>query len=255
MHGSQRLLALDFDGTSHLTGERGPGGMHVGLAYEHAVHNVFGDEALVRYINEGGLRNRAPIEITQQLLPDAEEALQQAKTEDLVQAKLALMVGQIGQRIGDTFWPRLNPGFKSLWVSVARLGDITTGMISSGHEEFIRRSFEVHDLALPDLYVTDDLMRRLLPHLPGELCVKPSRLLLDTLHYQGLERCNIASQVADDTEQLQSTREQILYAGDDHKKDRMLAKNAGVSFVHVESTKSEAAFRHIARRLGLEAAA
>lgn len=250
---NERLFAHDFDGTSHLTGEPAPNGMTVPFAYEHAVEKVLGDDALGWYREEGGLRNRAPFEVVQQLLPEADTDTQRQKTEDLIEAKLSVLLNQVGMRIDDTFWPRLNPGFRRLWMPASAEPTITTGTVSSGHEKFIRRAFDVHDLEAPDVFVTDDDMRPLLALLPSELCVKPSRLLLDLVHAKWLARSGNAAEVMDDLEALQTSRERILYAGDDYKKDRMLAKNAGVRFIHIEAARPEAAFEHIARVLNLEA--
>lgn len=248
----ERLLASDFDGTSHLTSEPAPNGMTVPKAYEHGIGQVFGDDALKKYKDKGGLINRAPFEITKQLLPNADIDTQRKKTEDLVAAKLGVLLHQVGKRVEDSFWPRLNPGFRNIWLPASVEPAIVTGVVSSGHDTFIRRSFEVHDLAPPDLTVTDDDMRPLLERLPAELCVKPSRLLLDLLHYQWLGRRAKIGEEAENPELLHDTRERILYIGDDYRKDGALAKNAGVKFVHVESGRSEAAFFHIGRVLNLD---
>lgn len=247
----EQLLASDFDGTTHLTSEPAPNGMTVQKAYEQGIEQVFGSDALERYKYEGGLRNRAPFEITKQLLPDVDIDGQRVKTEDLIAAKLAVLLDQVGMRIDETFWPRLNDGFKDLWVPASAERAITTGIISSGHEDFIRKAYEVHDLAPPDLFVTDDHMRPLLEHLPAEMCVKPSRLLLDTLHSQWLERRGILGVKINDPLEFQAGRGQIVYAGDDVAKDRNLAANAGVRFVHINPENPVVGFHRLGKALGL----
>jgi hypothetical protein len=226
-----KLFATDFDGTYALTQEPGPNGMNVARAYDLAVEQLFGFDGLQKYTASGGLRNRAPSEVINQLAPDLDNDQLQQKTEDLIDTKLFHLLSQVGQRLpeGD-IWPRLAPGFSSIWQNICVATNINTAVISSGHTEFIRRFHEVHELSEPDIMVTDDDMRPLSAQLPPQECVKPSKLLLNIafttwINEQGLGLMDI--------QEIVEAYNGVIYVGDDPNKDGRLAENFGAPFVHI----------------------
>ncbi len=258
---NQWLAAHDYDGTIALTSEPAPNGMTVDLAYEAAVEHVFSDhsDAVALYHASGGMNNRAPTEIVSQLLRELgieqDAAAIQSRSEDLVAAKLGHLKSQVGERLPDgAHWPRFTDGFESYWQYLGQKGSITSAILSSGHEAFIRSTFDIHDLAPPDLFVTDDDMRPLTTLLPRKLTEKPSPLLMQLLH----ERWIDATQAASDHDPYDSglfaaAARRTVYMGDSIKKDGELAHNSGVLFVHIRPQESLCGWQEAARALGITA--
>jgi FMN phosphatase YigB (HAD superfamily) len=216
---SIKLAFFDFDGTIANTFEKPPGGVDVTRAYEIAMQEVFGDPALAEYQRLGGLRNRAPGEVVSEVLsalglqkthaisharayllkhrielaalaPGAEKHLQwdilnttKQKTllvELFVLAKLAAIMPMIG-RYGsgpEDYWPKPFPGVLDL-LDALRKRDVHLGILSSGHDVFIKKCFELWGRECPEL-LTDDRMRHF--DAPREDKAKPSMLLPQLLH-------------------------------------------------------------------------
>jgi hypothetical protein len=240
-----QLYTTDFDITYALTSEPAPNGMTVALAYEKGVESLFGEFALARFRRDG-LSNRAPAEIVMSVDPHSNAEAQRSKVEDLVQIKLDLITPQVGQRQPDgTMWPRLREGFRDLWLPVSDSKYVDTGVISSGHDEFILRFHEVHELPEPDILLTDDYMRPLLAHLPAELCMKPSRLLMDIVHHKWLQLRNVPLV----HEAMEVSRGRIVYSGDDNNKDERTARDAGVRYVHIDPNNPHPGFSRLGRIL------
>ena len=246
--GEQLLLATDFDNTVALTFEPAPNDMTVERAYEAAVQRILGEKCLALYQAKGGLRNRAPGEIVAELAPELDSRARNLKTEDLIEAKLSTLTSQVGQRLPDgAIWPRATDGFNRFWAAVSDSTDVTTAVTSSGHDDFIRRFYEVQELAPPDIMVTDDMMRPLTARLPLSLCVKPAPLLLDLVHYQWLDRQGVEA----DLDNRNESRENIFYTGDDPLKDGQLALNAGVRFMLIDPADSEQCWQKVGRAMNL----
>jgi hypothetical protein len=241
---SAKLLALDFDNTYALTFDPSPTGMTVQKSYEIAVDRVLGRDALHAYMAFGGLRNRGPTEVVAELLPGADPQLIDKKTEDLIEAKLAQSMRDIGQKLPDgNFWPRLSEGFRPVWEQIAGIKQINTAVVTSGHREFIRRVHDVHEIAYPDIVVADEDMRPLTQYLPAELCAKPSRNLLRIAHMRW--------QLLHDHHMVSS--ENMVYAGDDSVKDGQMASNYGVAFVLIDQTRAAESWQQVESSLSLAA--
>ena len=209
----ETALVLDFDGTVANTFELNPNGLGVSEAYENAVGVLFGLEALGQYRSSGGLKNRSPREVVRGLqiqgfLSDGDTA---QLTENLVRLKIECLTSGIGQPLQDgALWPRLTLGFAEFWVQVRKNPETFTAILSSGHQAFITKTFEVHKLVLPHLTVTDDESRA----LPEPLS-KPDPRLWQYM----VERANMPLL-------------NPVYIGDDQGKDGGLARNSGVPFLH-----------------------
>ena len=228
------LLAFDFDGTIANTSAN-PNGVCVIQAYDYAVKRVFGEEGLSLYRLLGGLKNRAPEQITWELLenrPDwAQEAMARIRaeipsdlksrhvetiiSEMLVRNKLELLMQEIGPD-----WPLPCTGFMSMIEAIERLaGDakLEIAIISSGHDDFINKVLGLHGIPC-SLMVTDDEMRtRRYPTDPTKR-VKPAPFGFNLLVRRWLAAgpgCN---------------RSRVIYFGDDPNKDGGLAINVGVPF-------------------------
>lgn len=234
----------DFDGTGGNTFSKSPKGLDVHEAYNLAVRNVLGKEALDIYIGTGGLQNRTPVQVVRQLLGDNTKSqsyiacVEKAKryyeehyamlenlvpkdkggiidfekdvegsiTELLVRSKLSYLMNEVGGQLPNKgVWPELFPGF----------GEFITiypcGIISSGHELFVRKTFEVHNLECPSVIISDDTLRGL-SHLSFEQRSKPHPKLMElALAEAGVTKAR-------------------AYIGDDPVKDGQLAENSGIPF-------------------------
>lgn len=212
MRNYQTALVLDFDGTVADTLKPSPSGLGVVGAYELAILKLFGEKACRAYKQAGGLQNRSPREVVVELQQAGFEGGSNttALTDALVGLKIDCLTNEIGKPLeGGDLWPRLTTGFASSWRQVRTNTSTFTAILSSGHQAFIRRTFEVHGLECPDFMVTDDELRA----LPKPLS-KPDA---------GLWRYLLR--------ESQVSFSNALYIGDDRVKDGGLARNSGVPFL------------------------
>jgi len=233
-----RIIALDFDGTIGNTGAPSPNGMNVHKAYDMALYRVFGVKGILAAV--GGLQNRAPIELLQDVLrelndlrsvagayyrgnrarlirrgahlPDRRCTIE-ALAEAFVWVKLDILLGEIGKTEDGSIWPMPCEGVLEFLAQASAQGK-KIAVISSGHELFIRKCFEMWGAPCPRYLLTDDDLRNL--PFPVAKKTKPSKLLYTLLSVK--MKCPIGD--------LQDS----VYFGDDAFKDGMLAENAYVPF-------------------------
>jgi phosphoglycolate phosphatase-like HAD superfamily hydrolase len=196
-------------------------------------------------IEMGGLKNRSPAEIVCALLaigntgillhnlrarmPEFEKTLSgcvpegkgipliwnegnpmQVATEIFVRFKLQSL--RIGVYKGG-MWPKPCPGVLQFMAGLQRKG-VEIGILSSGHELFIKESFRLWECKNPPKYIlTDDDLRGL--DMPLIQRTKPSPYLFDLFF---------------DRFGLKVLREEAMYFGDDPWKDGMMADAAGIPF-------------------------
>ncbi len=235
------LIVSDFDGTLAKTMEN-PNGVGVIEAYEMAIDEIFGPEAVEIYKKTGGLKNESPSEVIGRIL--TEELILKAKKffhghqelftslswglsilpEMLTRVKLLFLMKEIDQN-----WPLPYPGVINFLKQINRR-EIGFGIISSGHTQFISKVFSVWEIPLPKIIVTDDDFRTREDLSPAER-IKPSRVLFDLLHARWAKDSGITHE-AKLVEFILKTREKMVYIGDDPKKDGELARQAGVPFLH-----------------------
>jgi hypothetical protein len=222
---------FDFDNNAFWTATPPRGGIGVAAAYELAVDEVLGARALTAYREGGGLRNRTPSEVVQELVPDRSYSEISELAEQLVAVKLSHLVNQIGLPVGDSFWPTPCDGFVSFWRWLAKQ-EIRTGVISSGHTAFIEQVFQLYSLRLPDVIVSDDDIRR--RHYASlRWRVKPG-----TFQFT-LARLRLAREYGESrTSPSFHDKSSITYFGDDALKDGGLAQAAGVCFGHFDPQAS-----------------
>jgi hypothetical protein len=251
-----QLAAADFDGTIVLTSELGPGGVGVDEAYEVSVHEHLGNEAARVYITEqNGHQGRAPKEIVKSLRPDASAETLERLTAKVTATKLEILTDLIGKPLEDgTKWPRPTDGLREFWLAVYEekrsIKTLGTAVISAGHTEFQKRTFDYLDLPYPDIFVSDDVLQALSLSLPLERQVKPSPFMLTMaediwrykLRQSGLKPAAYALHT--------------VYAGNDEIKDAGIAKQAGVSdFELITPTTSREGWYRVGAYLGLGEAA
>jgi hypothetical protein len=154
-------------------------------------------------------------------------------TEFLVRAKLDALLELIGSH-----YPTPCPGFNHFYTALLAHQEktgiaIIPGIISSGHEIFIQRTFAAWKLPCPELLLTDDDMRG---SKVADLAKasKPNPILMDMLLkiWLGKQKANLTD------EQYQIFKATILaktiYFGDDPNKDGKFAANLGVPFGHFD---------------------
>jgi hypothetical protein len=248
-----QLLAKDFDGTVAMTFEKPKSGIGVEEAYQEAVLELFDAPTLQKYIDANGLRNRSAPEVIIELAPDATESEQAELTEKLIALKLDTLTRQIGTAALDGgIWPRPSEGYLDLHrrIELARHeGQLVNDLIiSSGHEPFIRKTYETWGIQPPDYIIAEEATRELTAiGLPIEQLVKPSPILMDAGYSMwrqdyGLEPTTLL---------LNPDRDRIVYVGDDPSKDGDLAKNSDVEFVWLDKENPAKSWARVTRRLML----
>lgn len=240
-----RLFVFDYDKTLARTDLPSPHGLTVEKAYAIALDRIFGTTGLLQEL--GGLRNRAPGEIAHAallhgaslehaieyhlhhrvqllgLVPhgkgvDLAHACDAHENDDfcaelLTRVKLLLLCDEVGT-YSCGHWPAPCDGVPEFFRA---LGERPAGIISSGHDAFIEKSFECWGIPCPRFRVTDDDFRG--NDLPLEEKTKPSPRLVTRLLYRVRKKAP------------EIDLGNVLYIGDDPHKDGKLAENAGIPFL------------------------
>lgn len=142
----------------------------------------------------------------------------------LVAEKCSYLSSEIGKELtsGD-IWPRPCTGFIDFYKYINEINKqgktkIDTAIISSGHTEFIKRTFNVYGLSVPDYLITDDEMRKI--NLPVSRKTKPGTYPFMRAHKSWIENTGVA----------RFDKDRMIYFGDDPNKDGLMAKNCRVVF-------------------------
>lgn len=252
-----KLLATDFDKTTHDTFETAPalGIYGIDEVYRSAVDEVFchDKEAMRKYTEQNEHSNRTPAEIVHSISGDLDPANLDKLTDQLIEVKLRTLSQQIGRKLLDgAIWPRPLPGFEDCWQKVTKSKTtpktINTAIISAGHTVFIRKTFEVHGLEQPDILVSEETIRGLNSDLPPDRLAKPNVLPLSIAIVQWLNIHKVLEKV-DPSDIILKPR--ILYVGDDESKDRAMALKAGVDFVLIDKSHPTQGWPLAEKKLGL----
>lgn len=214
----QYLMILDFDETIAKTFSPSPHKIGVDEAYRFAIEELFGMSGLMAYEKIRGLQNRAPSELVDALLQVLDTGQTPAKiTEMIVEKKLSFLIKEVGTRFPDgRVWPEPCPGILDFFKSISEVNKkkvirIDLAILSSGHTKFIKKTFNVWRQKCPEILVTDD-DAKLLPNYP----TKPAKVLFNLILEKWDQNC--------------SGNGNIMYFGDDPKKDGKFAENAGIPF-------------------------
>lgn len=204
---------LDFDGTLAETHVPSPQGVNVEEAYRRAFDTLAGKRGILAELN--GVQNRTPLELViaakeRGLLKVSRQRNTRAMSEELVRLKLDMLLAEISR-----VWPKPCAGAIE-YIRAVRVTGKPVVILSSGHEPFVRKWFEICGLEPPDVMLTDDDTRPI-PGLGVKEKSKPSPML-----FLFLERKARASGVRLDRP--------LAYAGDSPEKDGTLARNVGVPF-------------------------
>ena len=148
----------------------------------------------------------------------------------LVRTKLVFLLNEINKE-----WPLPFPGVVDFFEQLARAqkngSEIQTAILSSGHTRFIQKWFQVFELSLPQIMVTDDDLRGLAEPADPKQRMKPSPFLMDLVHLRWLEVLGISRGEQELSKYyLPACRAKTIYFGDDTTQDLQLAINSGVEF-------------------------
>lgn len=243
-----RLIALDFDGTIADTFQKSPADVGVEKAYERAIAKIFNDSAVEKYKNRGGLRNRAPLEIVQELAPRAKDSEIKELLTSLIASKLDVLVDEIGKPFEDgSTWPRPVSGYFEFLEALDRAHTdgqhIDTLILSSGHEPFIRKVYESWDIQKPDHIVAQETTEKILGNI-----VKPSSLLMNLAHHIWSTGYRVDASGLD----FKELRSRTLYVGDSKEQDGKLAENSHVSFVLIDPEDTAKSWQKVIDTLSTE---
>ncbi len=237
------LKCLDFDGTIADTLTPSPNNIDVATGYRIAIEEVFGLQSLRHYFQGGGLKNRAPIEIVQQLAPDATDDEQYSLLTQLDTAKLAVLVSEIGPS-----WPRPVPGFEHFThaLNAARRAGILidTAITSSGHHPFISRTFQTWGIFEPTIILAQEAILTMAKSRGEAMPVKPDRRIFGyaTQLWRDLYGMTGPLLPTDDE------RKRISYVGDGDV-DAQFAHNAGIPFFRIQAASPKESWSLVAEQL------
>ena len=165
--------------------------------------------------------------------------------EMLVLLKMSFLIKEIGAQYNDgASWPEPCPEFIDFYRFLEKLNenselDIQFAILSSGHDVFIQKTFELWGLKSPEIMVTDDDMRGASYPESMDRRVKPSSYLFDLIQSQWLGKIMKEDNLARLIEQVMYCRDRMVYFGDDSVKDGELARNAKVPFLLLKNPAGE----------------
>ncbi len=242
-----RFVGEDFDGTIVDTFTRPKDGYSVESAYHIAVGTVFGPPDLEKYKREGGLGNRAPLEIVRQLAPDADAGETDKLHQQLVATKLEVLESQISAT-----WPEPTKGFIEFTAKLRRTQaeqPIDDVIISSGHESFIRKTFEkTLGITPPKIILAQEAIQRMAANHDESMPTKPSPKLMVYAYDQWQQSYGQNEQKVIGKHDC----ERMCYVGDDDEKDGGMARATGVAFYHLVPENAEVVWQKLADDLALE---
>lgn len=247
-YGGVRFVGLDFDGTVAQTFKPSPNNIDVESSYLTAVDVVFGPKGLAQYQNEGGLLNRAPAEIVGQLAPDASDAEHTNLLRSLVTTKLAVLVGEITPE-----WPEPTDGYRHFEAALSthpNRGDLSRVIVSSGHDPFIRRTYDTWGIPMPESIVAQEKLSAIATASGETLPDKPDRRVMEYAHmvWRGIDS------ITETRRRFRQDAPRMLYVGDGTA-DAELAANSGVHFFHINTQQSAQTWIQVLRYLGANRAA
>lgn len=152
-----------------------------------------------------------------------------AVTEMLVVRKKEHLIPQISEA-----WPKPVNGFDEKWAewherkeNDERWKEVQLAIVSSGHTDFITKTLEVCGLSLPDVFMTDDEMRRqVYPR------TKPDPYALELVRNAWFNAYLISAEDRGSSDFVEAAQNRQVYIGDDLEKDGKMAFNDGIHFIH-----------------------
>jgi phosphoglycolate phosphatase-like HAD superfamily hydrolase len=259
-------VLFDYDGTMGDTGEPSPNGWNVEKACRAAIQEVLGEKGAAVFDSQGGLKSRAPTEIIEDMIAQdpslvsegrnfflqnqemllQDRSVQQGKgvplewrendqmpgrviAEMFVRRKLAILLPEICAE-----WPKPCKGFLEFWSTLQQLKEngihFITGVVTSGHDEFINRTFKEWRMKDPDFMVSEDQIRGIHPHHPHKVQEKPGPLPIFLALAKIAELRHQCTGEGVILTPFLETR--MVFAGDSPSKDMVMAQRNGLPAVH-----------------------
>lgn len=271
MNKPRYLIACDFDETLFHTFRPSPNGIDVRKAYKLALDNIFGSGLGEWFFKVFGLDGRTPSEVINEivnwdkdfvarayrfyespegrsgyLIPECpngelnwnQESPAVTITQMLVGQKLKYLINEIGQRDSEgNPWPQPCEGVLDFYETVHQLRSegvpLDTAIISSGHEGFIKKTFDLWGIKHPDVIVTEDDIRP--KKFPSELerRFKPGQLPIALAHYKWLKYNGPTQGDENIVFQGRESKQRIMYVGDDPYRDGAMAFRGGIPHVYL----------------------
>lgn len=230
-----QFFGQDFDGTIADTLKNPAWGYGVEAATNIAIGDTLKVTDIGKLRDQGGLQNRAPLEIIQLLRPKLNPEEQQLLCDKLVKAKLAVLMNQISST-----WPEPMPGYIPFIETLRREQDagepIDDIIISSGHEEFITKTFETaFGVEPPKIILAQEAIQRTATEYGEDMPVKPSPRLMVYAYNRWREQHSLPGLDEINPDDLPRMR----YIGDDPTKDGQMAKVSGVRYYQINPDTSK----------------
>ncbi|MDO8265390.1 MAG: hypothetical protein Q7T41_00440 [Candidatus Saccharibacteria bacterium] len=173
-------------------------------------------------------------------------------TDTLVFVKLAPLLAQIGQKLDDgSFWPNPIDGFLDFALfaeQVRRDGvPLNTAVISAGHTQFIEKTYALYGVENPDIFVTDEIVRSLVPNMSAERRGKPAPIPMLLAKRSWLDIHDVSPSNLRNETIAPDINARIIYIGDDPEKDGGLAKNSHIDFIWVDPASPRLAWQAMQR--------
>lgn len=154
-------------------------------------------------------------------------------TQMLVGTKLRYLIDEVGKKDwAGEMWPRRCAGaleFLHTLEALKRKGiPLDFAVLSSGHELFIQKSFEVWDIPPPDILITDDDIRPREYPKEQEKRSKPGVFPLALTHFKWLRHQGISSDDPAFMVIAEESKRRMLYVGDDPYRDGLMHHRAKV---------------------------
>ncbi len=239
------FVGYDFDGTVARTFDPSPHNISVGSAYDSAIDQVFGTRVLAKFHANGGLCNRAPIEIVKQLAPDAKRSEQMALLEQLDAVKLSVLLDEITPQ-----WPKPTEGYLDFAIRLQEAREkgasVTDGIVSSGHEPFIAKTYDVWGVQQPTILLAQEAITGMAASEKRDTPTKPSAIIMRYAHTAWRNQFNLPPMLHLPAEDVA----RMAYVGDDRIKDGVMAVTAGVKFHLLNPENSHATWARLANAVG-----
>ncbi len=248
----KKLVLASFSQTIAKTHIKNLRNFNIDDAYDNAIQTIFGYEGLQKYLEYGGLQNRSPAEVIISLVPYSSiwdnaklyldiNNISIPKNKDivhtLIKQLIKININSLADNIGalcpqTELWPPLYPNV-NMFLSHLSNKQVDFGIISSGHEVFIRKVFEYYGMDQPLFCVTPDDKFELYG-MDWKSKTKPSTYLIASAMQKW-----IASWSDDFKQRVQESGQDCMeyachnavYIGDDLKLDGYMANNAGIPFL------------------------
>ena len=105
----------------------------------------------------------------------------------------------------------------------------------------------MYGLEKPDIFVTDEIVRGIVPNMSAERRGKPAPIPMVLAKRMWLDIYGVSHSVLRNDAMAPDINDRIIYIGDDPEKDRGLATNSHVDFIWVDPASPRLAWQSMQR--------